>query len=363
MAFIKKIVEGEQRYIGLCGLKIPYDSEDEGFKRIFHIGPLTLSCFEIDPMKEKLCLRLFGKLIPLKHSPVPERYKHYLQRDTLTDERRKEIMVETLTTDLGYVPDLDDPKTFNEKIGWTKLHVHDPLITTCCDKYAVKAYAAPIIGEEHVLPVIGAWENADDIDFDKLPNSFALKVNWSSGFNIIVKDKSKLDTEKARRTVRQWMRPEQNSYYSLFNWGYKNMKPMAFAEPYIEQIDGQVYDYKFYFTNGEFIYMFIATDRHGDEPMTFTFFDKNLQFMPFTKSRNPNGDPLPSMPRHLDEMLEMAKKLAKPFPFVRVDFYEVGDAVYLGEMTFYSGGGRGPFDPPEWDRKLGDLIDLSKVKA
>lgn len=362
MALIKKIAEGDRRYIGLMGLKIPYDSEDVGFRRTLKVGGIKLSLFEVDPVKEKLCLRLFGLKIPLKGTPVPRRHHHYGLRDSLTDERRKELLIKNLPQHLGYTPNLDEPRTFNEKIAWIKLHVKDPLITTCCDKYAVKAYAAPIIGREHVLPVIGAWDSADDIDFDALPDSFALKVNWSSGFNIIVKDKSKLDIENARKTIRHWMRPEQNSYYDMFNWGYKDMKPVAFAEPYIEQIDGQVYDYKFFFSSGRFVFMFIATDRHGDHTLTYTFYDENLRPLPCTYGNKPNADPIPAMPKHLDEMMAMAKALAEPFPFVRVDFYEVGDKVYLGEMTFYSGGGMLPFDPPEWDRRLGDLIDLSPAK-
>ena len=181
-------------------------------------------------------------------------------------------------------------------------------------------------------------------------------MNWSSGFNIIVPDKKKLDVEAAKKKLRSWMKPEMNSYYQYFNWGYKHMKPMIYAEEYLEQVAGQVYDYKFFMCGGEMEFLFIATDRHGDHTLTYTFFDKNLEHIPCTYGGKKNASPLPEMPKNIDKMIELAKKLAKPFPFVRVDFYEVGDRVYLGEMTFYSGGGVLAFEPEEWDLRLGEKI-------
>ena len=358
MKLLSKTMEKGKKYIRVLGVvKIPYETEQDGYKKTLHIGPVKIP-YEVDAQRNKLCLNVLGMRIPFSGAHLSRRYQHYQIRDELTTARKQELLEKEMEPLLGYKPDLNDPKTFNEKILWSKLHIENPLITTCCDKYAVKEYAAKIIGEEYVLPVLGAWDNAADIDFDKLPNQFALKVNWSSGFNIIVKDKSQLDCEEARRRVAEWMKPEQNSYYDSFNWGYKHMKPVAFAEPYIEQIDGQVYDYKFYFTNGRFIYLFIATDRHGDHTLTYTFYDDKFEYMPFTYGHKNNANPHPEMPKNLDKMLELARKLAEPFPFVRVDFYEVGDRVYLGEMTFYSGGGMLPFEPIEWDRKLGDLIEM-----
>lgn len=283
---------------------------------------------------------------------------HYKMGLALTENRKKEILNEAFTRRVGYPINWDNPQTMNEKIMWLKLNYQNPLITTCSDKFAVKDYVSEIVGEKYVVPTIASWSRVEDIDFDALPEKFVLKVNWSSGYNIIVKDKSKLDIEATKEKLRNWIRPDRNSYYQYFNWGYKHMKPVIYAEQYIEQIEGQVYDYKLYYSNGKFIYMFIATDRHGDNTLTYTFFDENLQHIPCEYGHKSNANPLPRMPKQLDKMMEIAEKLAKPFPYVRVDFYEIGDEIFLGEMTFYSGGGLLPFDPPEWDRKLGEKIQL-----
>ena len=282
--------------------------------------------------------------------------KHFEMGAALDEKTKIKILSKTFEQRVGYTPNWEDPKTMNEKIMWLKLFYQDPLITTCSDKFSVKDYVSEVVGKEYVVPTIASWTDPDDIDFDALPDQFVLKVNWSSGYNIIVKDKSQLDIDKTRNQLRRWIQPDRNSYYQFFNWGYKHMKPVIYAEEYLEQIAGQVYDYKFYFSHEEFLYMFIATDRHGVNTLTYTFFDENFQKLPCEYGHKHNADP--ALPANLDKMLELAKKLAKPFPYVRVDFYEIGDTIYLGEMTFYSGGGLLPFDPPEWDRTLGDKIPL-----
>lgn len=281
---------------------------------------------------------------------------HYNLGALLDEKKKIEILKEVFYRKHGYELSLDDPKSYNEKIMWLKLFNQDPLITKCCDKYAVKDYVRTTIGEKYVVPTLAVWENPEDIDFDKLPEQLVLKVNWSSGYNIIVKDKSTLDREGTIKKLKQWMAPDRNSYYQFFNWGYKHMKPVVYAEKYLEQIDGQVYDYKFFVCNGKFEFMLVAVDRQSGN-LTFDFFDKNLNYIPVTQGR-PNNEVLPQLPKNIQKMIELAEVLAKPFPFVRVDFYEVGDDIFLGEMTFYPGGGLLPFEPKEYDYKFGEKIIL-----
>ena len=355
MGIVRIDRDSAQKALCLGPVRIPYATRGDGEKRSLVIAGIPLSYWR-DPIEEVPYVKLLGKRISFFPST---RQKHYRMRRHLSTRRCERILRKELTPLLGYTPDLKNPKTFNEKINWLKLHHHDPLITTCCDKYAVKAYAAQRIGEEYVLPVLGCWKRPEEIDFSRLPERFALKVNWSSGYNIIVREKAALDIPAARAKLEQWLRPSSNSYYDMFNWGYKDMQPVIYAEPYIEQIDGQVYDYKFYFSRGEFLYMFIATDRLGDHTLTYTFYGEDFQPLPFTYGHKPNAVPIPAMPGNLEKMLELGKQLAEPFPFVRVDFYETADdKIYLGEMTFYSGGGTLPFDPLIWDRKLGEKIQL-----
>ncbi len=358
MVFLKKEISGGKKYLRIGPLRIPYRTDRTAEIRKVMFGPVTFS-YRYEEDSGLVYVRLLWWEVPFRAAPPSRRIEHYKLRDRLDDAMRRDILRRELTPLLGYEPDLENPRTFNEKINWLKLHDRDERITTCCDKYALKKYAADIIGDEHILPVLGAWKKGGEIDFDALPDRFALKVNWSSGFNIIVKDKSKLDIPAVRRQIDKWMEPRRNSYYDTFNWGYLNMPPVAFAEPYIEQTNGQVYDYKFYYSNGEFIYMFIATERTTDKSLTYTFFDDQLRRLPFTYGGKPNADPTPAMPRNLDKMVELGKRLAEPFSFVRVDFYEISESeFYLGEMTFYSGGGTLPFDPVEWDEKLGEKIKL-----
>ena len=287
--------------------------------------------------------------------------EHYNLGVLLNEEKKKEILKNVFKKRVGYELDFDNPKTFNEKIMWLKLYYQDNLITKCSDKYAVKDYVRETIGEEYIVPTIAEYDNPDEIDFDKLPNQFVLKVNWSSGYNIIVSDKSKIDREAIKKQLKKWMKPDRNSYYQFFNWGYKHMKPVVYAEKYIEQIDGQVYDYKFFICNGKFEFMFIATDRQEGH-LTYTFFDNNFNVIPCTYGNKPNANPIPQKPQSFEKMIRLAEKLAKPFPFVRVDFYEIKDMIYIGEMTFYSGGGVLPFYPSEWDYKLGEKIKLPEKK-
>ena len=283
---------------------------------------------------------------------------HYNMGAALTEKKKKEILTEAFKDRVGYDINWDNPQTFNEKIMWFKMYYHDPMMTKCADKYAVKEYVSETIGSQYTVPTIASWSNPDEIDFDKLPNQFVLKVNWSSGYNIIVSDKSKLDIKQTKDKLKRWIKPDRNAYYQYFNWGYKDRKPVIYAEEYLEQIAGQVYDYKFFMCNGEFEFMLIATDRANDDDLTHDFFDKDFNYIPLTYGELKHANPLPQKPKHFDKMIELAKKLAKPFPFVRVDFYEIGDEVFLGEMTFYPAGGLKPFHPAEWDWKLGEKIRL-----
>lgn len=254
-----------------------------------------------------------------------------------------------------YFPNFENPKTFNEKIHWFKLYYHNPLITTCCDKFAVKEYVEKVLGKGYTVPTIKSWTNVNDINFDELPEKFVLKVNWASGYNIIVKNKSLLNIDKVKHRLNQWMQPWSNSYYHSFNWGYKDMKPVIYAEEYIEQMDGQLYDYKFHCTNGIPRNFLVAADRFKHK--SFNFYDMDWNLLPFTRG-GPNIKYEIEKPKLFDKMVEFSKILSAPFPFVRCDFYEIGDKVYLGEMTFYPGGGLLDFKPLEWDYKMGSYIQL-----
>jgi len=286
------------------------------------------------------------------------RKKHYEIRALLDEKKKKEILTELSLNKLGYRPDFDRPQTFNEKIMWMKLYYQNPMMIRCADKYAVKDYVTSAIGPEHVVPVLGVWKDPDEIDFNTLPKQFILKVNWSSGFNIIVRDKSTLDIAKTCEQLKQWIRPSQNSYYECFNWAYKHMKPVIYAEAYLEQAGGDLYDYKFFVCGGRLEFVLVITNRSNGGLYTVDFFDREFQHLPFKNGRYQNSSVYIEKPKHFEEMAAYAEKLAAPFPFVRVDFYEAGDMVCVGEMTFYPGDALLGFVPRKWDTILGEKITL-----
>lgn len=264
---------------------------------------------------------------------------------------------------VGYYLNLKNPKSFNEKINWIKLNYFHPDMARCVDKYEFKNYIEEKLGTGYTLTLYGAWDDESDIDFDALPDKFVLKSNVQSDGKhiIVVRDKNKLDIDKLRTVLATWLVSRNNMTVSYCR-AYHDVKPLIIAEEYLEGFDDSVTDYKFLCFNGEPQLLFVATDRYSD--MRMNFYDLDWNLLPFTRIYPITDNPIPK-PKNFDSMLEISKKLAKDFPFVRVDFYETADSakIYLGEMTFYPGGGLEPFDPVEWDYKLGEMLKLPEANC
>lgn len=254
-----------------------------------------------------------------------------------------------------------DPKSFSEKLQWLKLYNRRPQYTMMVDKVKVKEYVASTIGEEYIIPTLGIWNGPDDIDFDKLPSRFVLKCNHNSGMGMyICKDKSKMDIKEVKAGLRKGIK--QNYYVANREWPYKNVERRVFAEQYMEDEYGELRDYKLFCFDGEVKALFIATDRSkGDHATRFDFFDKDFRHLAFTNG-HPNADVIPDKPKMFEKMKELAATLSKGIPHVRIDFYEVGDQVFFGEMTFFHWSGMMPFDPEEWDYKFGSWLKLDAEK-
>lgn len=281
--------------------------------------------------------------------------------DGLTDSKIRYCLSHLFKQYTGYRLNLRNPKTFNEKLQWLKLYYHrhpNPLITKCADKVGVREYVKEKIGEEYLIPCLGVWDNPDDIDFDKLPDQFVLKVNWGSGQNIIVRDKSKLDINETKRQLADWMRPESNHYYDFFEWCYKDIKPQIIAEKYMD-LGEDLLDYKIRCYNGVPRNLFVCSERKTG--LKVTFFDLNWKRLPFIRKYPASSQEI-ECPKHFQEMLKISKALAAPFPFVRADFFCLKDKLYVGELTFFPGAGHEDFKPIEWDKKLGNLLTLPRDK-
>ena len=256
---------------------------------------------------------------------------------------------------------LKDPQTFNEKLQWLKLHDRKPEYTRMVDKYEAKKYVASIIGEKYIIPTLGIWDRFEEIDFDKLPDQFVLKCTHDSGGLIICRDKTQLNVDEARRKITSCLK--QRYYWIGREWPYKNVKPRIIAEKYMESAgDEELTDYKWFCFNGEPGFLYISHGLARHDTATIDFYDMDYHRMPFKRSDYKSSAVDVPKPDTYDEMIYVSRQLSKDIPFVRIDLYEINGRVYFSEITFSPCAGWLPFDPPEWDRKLGDYIDLKGLR-
>ena len=255
--------------------------------------------------------------------------------------------------------DLEKPQTYNEKLQWLKLNDRKNGYTKMVDKYEAKKYVASVIGEQYISPTLGVWEKFKDINFEILPKQFVLKPTHTSGDVFICKDKNNIDYKKLKKKVNKWLK---RKYYFLHReWPYKNVKPRIIAETYIENKEEiGLKDYKFMCFNGKVKCSFVCTNRNSKQGLSVDFFDLNWKKMPFTRHYPNSGEHI-NKPINYNQMLQLAEKLAKNIPFVRVDFYEVNRKIYFGELTFYPGAGFEEFSPEKYDRVLGEWLDLPEI--
>ena len=254
---------------------------------------------------------------------------------------------------------LNNPLTYNEKLQWLKLYNRRPEYTMMVDKIKVKEYVASVIGSEYIIPTLGTWENPNDIDFNKLPNRFVLKCNHNSGLGMFIcKDKNKIDVENIKKKLRKGLK--ENYFKRNREWPYKNVPRRILAEQYVDPEPGKddLPDYKFFCFNGKVKALFIATNRtKGEHAVRFDFYDEHFNHLPFTNG-HPNADILPGKPVSFEKMKQLAEKLSKNIPHVRIDLYDVNGKILFGEMTFFHWSGMIPFEPQEWDYKFGSWIQL-----
>ena len=256
---------------------------------------------------------------------------------------------------------LNDPKTYNEKLQWLKLHDRKDLYTRIVDKIAVKDYVAGIIGSQYIIPTLKIFPgDVHEEDFMDLPNQFVLKTNHgsSSAGVLVCRNKSCFDLNNAAVRMNQSL--HNSVYRTMREWPYKNVTPMVFAEKYMEDETGELRDYKFFCFDGKVKALFIGTERFSEE-VKFDFFDAEFNHLDLYQVHPMSGKVI-EKPDNFEEMKTIAERLSKGFPHVRVDLYNINGRVFFGEMTFYHHGGYAPFHPEKWNRVFGDWIDLSLVK-
>jgi len=252
---------------------------------------------------------------------------------------------------------LSHPSTYNEKLIWLNLFWKHPLKAECGDKFTMRAYVQKL-GYGHVLPrLLGVYNSSSEIDFDALPQKFVLKCTHGCGFNIICTNKNELDISHTKQLLDEWLRIDYSKTAGELH--YAMMTARIICEEFLEGADGKKpIDFKLACYSGKAHYILVATDRdetgHTDK---YDYFDLNWHKMPFIKS-SINSDRHTQKPDSLNQMIEIAESLSKPFPFVRMDFYDINGKAVLGEMTFTPSGCMSPGLTEEGQRIFGSLITL-----
>lgn len=248
---------------------------------------------------------------------------------------------------------LENPKTFNEKLNWMKINYKNENATICADKYEVRKYLQDRGYGWLLNDLIGVYDKVEDIHIDKLPSKFVLKGTHGSGWNLIVKDKNKISWTPWKLVMKSWLK--QNFYYYGREWVYKNMKPRIICEKYLEDNNGELLDYKIYCFNGQPKFTKVHIDRFNNHKANY--YDNNWGLMDFEDAHGKYSGNI-DKPINFEEMLKVASDLCSEFPHVRVDFYEVNGRLYFGELTFFTASGSGKFNLDEHDKIIGGWLNL-----
>ena len=252
--------------------------------------------------------------------------------------------------------DLDNPTSFNEKLMWLKINNYNnnPEVWKCCDKYLVREYARNKgISEENLPELIGVYKDAYEIDFNELPKKFALKCTHGCGFNVICTNKSILDIDRTRKVLNKYLKMKFG--YTTAELHYTHEKPRIICEKFIEGFDNLPYDYKIYCFNGIAKCVLVCSER--DKLLRLNFYNLAWEEMPLGKESLRNKKTI-NKPKTLKEMITIAEKVSKPFPFVRVDFYESNNIPILGELTFTPAACIARYYSEFGNKYLGDLLTL-----
>lgn len=250
---------------------------------------------------------------------------------------------------------IDQPKDFVDKLQWLKLNLYNENYKDFVDKYEVRRYVKGKIGEQYLVDIIGIFDDVDDIDFEKLPQQFALKGTHGSGYNVIVDDKSKIDVLEVKQVLKKYLK--QNYYNKYKEPIYKEVPPRILAEHYLDQTDSEnIVDYKFFCIHGKPKYIWVKTFYDGkyrncyydlewnkikDDSNSKNYLDKDLQ-----------------KPYNLDELIGIAQKLSNDFIFVRVDLYSIDEKPYFGELTFFPWAALKRLTVERLNKELGELMHL-----
>lgn len=261
---------------------------------------------------------------------------------------------------MGKEIDLSNPKTFCEKQNWLKLYDRKPIYTVMVDKYLARDFVAERIGKDYLVPLLGVWDNADEIDFSLLPDKFVLKCNHNSDVTICT-DKSSLNEEETKKKLNEQLRVDY--FVRKREWPYKNVTRKIICEKYMENTDGtEPLEYKVFCFNGVARYVLVIANRFSNKEITMDTYDLNWKYTDLVNGDCAQAGNLFDKPTFLDEIKNISETLSENVPFLRVDFNFWNQKLYFGEMTFFDSAGFEHYKPEQWDRILGELITLPKKR-
>lgn len=296
-------------------------------------------------------------IMPGVYGFMKERYQYHMYkvRSAVKPEDYPKQLKKQYRKMFGIDLDMEHPKMYSEKIQWLKLYDDNPSRTELSDKVAVREWIKKTIGEEYLMPIIGIYQSSEEIDWDSLPQSFVIKLNHGSGWNIIVKDKKKLNIKKTKTQIDKWMKLDY-AFWNAFEIHYSPIRPQIIIEKYVEDSHGLLNDYKFLCFDGEVKYFWVDFDRTTNHKRNV--YDENWVLQPWNQRDYGNYEGVVDRPENFSKMWEIAHILCQGFRHVRVDLYNVDGRIYFGEMTFTNGSGYEGIFPTQYEYVIGDLIPL-----
>ena len=304
--------------------------------------------------------KMMISLVPRIKNRITKKWNEFL-----VDYFTKYVLSKYWYRDFHYRLDWNNPKDLNEKIQWLILNSDTSEWSRLADKVAVRDYVKEKGLGHMLIPLLGVWNDARKIDFDKLPDKFVLKCNHDSASVKIIDKSVGFDKKKIIEDFNNKLRVKFG--YLSCEPHYNRIPPMIMAEEYLP-IDGAgisktPIDYKIWCFNGKPYIVWVAYNRdnvhgHVEVEQYDLKWNYHHEWGRFTNHYRDGGGKVPC-PKSFDDMLNAAKLLSEGFPEVRVDFYDVSGKAYFGEMTFTSDCGRMPFYSKDFLLQMGELVDLS----
>lgn len=254
---------------------------------------------------------------------------------------------------------LHNPTRYTEKLQYLRLFVYpnDPLVIKCAGRVTVRDYINELDLENYLIPVLGVYDSFDDINFKELPNSFVMKCSHASGFNEIIRDKNNMNVQISRKNFNRWLKTNYGN--KTLEKQYSPIKPQIIIESFIGDLVTLPTEYKIHVFNGVARSMYVVTGRGID----IRYNNYYIDWTPFDGSQfngwKKRDEKLP-IPDNWQEMVQLAETLCKPFPFVRLDLYNINGHIYFSEMTFTPAKGTLILDNDECDFEMGKWLDITK---